>query len=205
MLSRRLTLSVCALVLIGFACARADEPEKAQVTEVPAELRDALKLGPFYQKYASAGGIPVLSSDKVSDAGVQEAVSLITQMLADRPDVLKAMVKNGVRFVVMAPTEMTSDVPDLFALIDEVFKDSKFRYVRYDKRNPPEKKPWRRRAAGLAPAGKHGGGKPRRSPSRAGSQTHTRAHWPPAKRSNTSSPRISKSAHMASQAPNSPM
>jgi hypothetical protein len=31
--------------------------------------------------------------------------------------------------------------PDLFKLIDEVFKGSKFRYVRYDKRNPPAKKP----------------------------------------------------------------
>ena len=29
--------------------------------------------------------------------------------------------------------------PDLFELIDEVFKKSKFRYVRYDKRHPPEK------------------------------------------------------------------
>jgi alpha-glucosidase len=31
--------------------------------------------------------------------------------------------------------------PDLFALIDEVFKQSEFRYVRYDKRNTPDKKP----------------------------------------------------------------
>ena len=30
--------------------------------------------------------------------------------------------------------------PALFELIDEVFKESKFRYVRYDKRNPPQKK-----------------------------------------------------------------
>ena len=35
MLSRRLTLSVCALVLFAFACVRADEPEKAPVTLLP--------------------------------------------------------------------------------------------------------------------------------------------------------------------------
>jgi hypothetical protein len=29
----------------------------------------------------------------------------------------------------------------LFELIDEVFRQSKFRYVRYDKRHPPAKKP----------------------------------------------------------------
>jgi hypothetical protein len=26
--------------------------------------------------------------------------------------------------------------PDLFALVDEVYKQSKFRYIRYDKRHP---------------------------------------------------------------------
>ena len=31
--------------------------------------------------------------------------------------------------------------PELFALVDEVYKQSKFRYVRYDKRNPPAAKP----------------------------------------------------------------
>jgi alpha-glucosidase len=31
--------------------------------------------------------------------------------------------------------------PDLFKLVDEVYKQSKFRYVRYDKRNPPASKP----------------------------------------------------------------
>jgi len=31
--------------------------------------------------------------------------------------------------------------PDLFARIDEVFTPSEFRDVRYDKRNPSEKKP----------------------------------------------------------------
>jgi hypothetical protein len=33
-------------------------------------------------------------------------------MLAERPDVLKEMARRGVRFVVMAPTEMTTDVPE---------------------------------------------------------------------------------------------
>jgi alpha-glucosidase len=43
---------------------------------------------------------------------VAEARYLIRQMLAERPDVLAEMVRRGARFVVMAPTEMTTDVPE---------------------------------------------------------------------------------------------
>jgi alpha-glucosidase len=92
--------------------ARAEDPAQPKVTEVPAELREAAKLDPFYKKYVSAGGLPVLSSDKVSDKALLEAVYLIQQMLGERDDILKALIKNKVRFVVMAPTEMTTDVPE---------------------------------------------------------------------------------------------
>lgn len=83
-----------------------------RVAEVSKELRDRLRLDPFYRKHIDLGGLPVLSSDKVSDAGLLEAAHLIKQMLANRPDVLKEMARRGVRFVVMAPTEMTTDVPE---------------------------------------------------------------------------------------------
>jgi dipeptidyl aminopeptidase/acylaminoacyl peptidase len=90
----------------------ADEPKPAAVTEVPKEVRETLKLDPFYKKHTSAGGLPVLSSDKVSDKALVEAAYLIEQMLSNRKDVLESLIKNKVRFVVMAPTEMTTDVPE---------------------------------------------------------------------------------------------
>jgi hypothetical protein len=104
-------VGIASLLLAGLACGvtRADGP---RVTEVPKEVREALRLDPFYQKYTSAGGLPVLSSDKVSDEALREAAYLIRQMLAGRDDVLEALVKGRVRFVVMAPTEMTTDVPE---------------------------------------------------------------------------------------------
>ena len=83
-----------------------------QVGPVPPELREKLKLDPFYAKYLDAGGLPVLSSAKVSDAGLVEAAFLINQMLANRDDVRQAMIERNVRFVVMAPDEMTTDVPE---------------------------------------------------------------------------------------------
>ena len=101
-----------AMLLVLLVCGAACAEQPAKVGEVPADLREKLKLDPFYKKHVSAGGLPVLSSEKVSDAGVLEAVYLINQMLADREDIRQALIKNRVRFVVMAPTEMTTDVPE---------------------------------------------------------------------------------------------
>jgi hypothetical protein len=100
------TLFFCLLA----ATSRADETPK--VTDIPKDLRESAKLDPFYKKYLDAGGIPVLSSEKVSDKGLIEAAYLINEMLKDRDDIRKAMVRSRVRFVVMAPTEMTTDVPE---------------------------------------------------------------------------------------------
>jgi hypothetical protein len=83
-----------------------------KVAPVPKELRESLKLDPFYQKYTDYKGYPILSSAKVSDRALLEARYLIGQMLADRNDILKALIKGKCRFVVMAPTEMTTDVPE---------------------------------------------------------------------------------------------
>jgi len=88
----------------------ADSPRR--VGSVPQKLRDALRLDPFYAKYIDCGGLPVLSSAKVSDEGLVEATYLINHMLAQRDDIRKAMFKRKVRFVVMAPGEMTTDVPE---------------------------------------------------------------------------------------------
>jgi hypothetical protein len=86
--------------------------ESPQVGPVPAELRMSLELDPFYAKHASAGGLPVLSSQKVSDAALIEAADLINLMLAERDDLRQAMIEQDVRFVVMAQDEMTTDVPE---------------------------------------------------------------------------------------------
>ena len=83
-----------------------------RVTEVPQALRETLRLDPFYQKYTDYKGYPILASAKVSDRALLEARYLISQMLAGREDVLKALLKSKCRFVVMAPAEMTTDVPE---------------------------------------------------------------------------------------------
>jgi alpha-glucosidase len=83
-----------------------------KVGEVPQELREKLKLDPFYEKHVAYKGYPILASKKVSDAALLEARYLIGHMLENRDDILKALIENKSRFVVMAPTEQTTDVPE---------------------------------------------------------------------------------------------
>jgi xylan 1,4-beta-xylosidase len=94
------------------ASAASDQSAARRVESVPQAVREKFDLAPFYQKFLDAGGLPILSSAKVSDAALLEAAHLIDQMLAAREDVRQEMVGRRVRIVVMAPTEMTTDVPE---------------------------------------------------------------------------------------------
>lgn len=90
--------------------AKKDGPK---VTEIPDEIVKKFNLDTtFYKKHLDYKGFSILSSDRVSDEALFEARYLIDKLLGDREDILKAMVKRGCRFMVMAPTEMTTDVPE---------------------------------------------------------------------------------------------
>ena len=84
-----------------------------KVTEIPEEVIKKFKLDTaFYKKHVDYKGFSIMSSAKVSDAGLLEARYLIDRLLGEREDILKAMIKSGCRFMIMAPTEMTTDVPE---------------------------------------------------------------------------------------------
>ncbi len=83
-------------------------PTNYVVTKPPASL----KLNKFYGKYVSAHGYPVVSSGRVNDYALKEAAYLIDMMLAERPDVRRAMIASGSRMIVMAHSEFTTDVPE---------------------------------------------------------------------------------------------
>ena len=80
----------------------------APITPPPVEL----KLDPFYRKYLSPGGMPIVSSEKVNDYALREAAFIVDRLLEHRPDVRRAMVRNGSRVTVMAHNEFTADVPE---------------------------------------------------------------------------------------------
>jgi hypothetical protein len=101
--------------------------EERHVTAVPSELRARLKLAPFYEKAVVADGFPILSSKEVSDYALLEAAYLIDQMLAKRLDIRQALTKNKVRFVIMAPSELTTVVPEHSDLTPAKFWDMRAR------------------------------------------------------------------------------
>ncbi len=83
-----------------------------RVGAVPKELRESLKLDPFYAKYVEFKGYPILASKTVSNSALLEARYLIGRMLDGREDIVRALCKSKCRFVVMSPREMTTDVPE---------------------------------------------------------------------------------------------
>lgn len=72
----------------------------------------SLKLDPFYTKYVSANGYPVVSGPRVNDFALLEAAHLIKLMLANRPDVKKAMIESGSYYIVIAYDEYSTDIPE---------------------------------------------------------------------------------------------
>ena len=98
-----------------------------QVTAPPDAVRASLKLAPFYKKYVSAGGFPVVGSEKVSDSGMLEAAWLIGRMLDGRDDILHAMIANKVRCAVMAIGELTTDIPEHSDLTPKAYWDRRAR------------------------------------------------------------------------------
>ncbi len=82
--------------------------EAAMISAPP----EALGLDPFYRKYTDAYGIPIVSSEKVSDAALLMARDIVNYMLLKRPDVRAVMVERKSRVLVMAQSEGETDLPE---------------------------------------------------------------------------------------------
>ena len=109
-----------------------EAPADIPVTAPPEEL----ELPPFYQKYVSANGYPIVGSAKVNDYAMKEAAYLANMMLAKRPDVKQAMIDGGSRLVVMAHSEFTTDVPEHSKMSPKDFWDARARGLGGSRRDP---------------------------------------------------------------------
>ena len=79
---------------------------------------DGAAVPSFYTKFISAGGYPIVASSRVNDYALKEAAFLVNAMLAERPDVRKAMIQSGSRLCIMAHDEFTTDLPEFQRLGD---------------------------------------------------------------------------------------
>ena len=106
------------------------------VTAPPEAEVERLQLDPFYRRYVSAGGLPIVSSDEVSPYALLEAQYLIDRMLDGRDDIRRQLVKNKVRFSIMATTEMTTAVPEHATLEPGKYWDRRARGLGATKHRP---------------------------------------------------------------------
>lgn len=126
-----LLIALCAINRLSLA----DEP---RVNAPPDSVRQSLQLSPFYKKHVSAGGIPIVASDKVSDFAMLEAADIIQHMLEGRDDVRRALVNSDakLRVAIMAPTEFTTDIPEHSSLRPKQFWDKRARGLGATRQRP---------------------------------------------------------------------
>jgi len=125
---RRIFLFAALLLGMSYSLSLAesggeDPASPPRVTAPP----ESIKLDPFYKKYVSCDGLPIISSEKVSDAALLKAHELIGKMLASRPDVLKEMVEADVRFVVIGANEGVTEIPEYSHMKPKAFWDERSR------------------------------------------------------------------------------
>lgn len=121
---RRLTVSSLTCLLIFSTGIRAQENTSALQPETSRHLvtgyqqamiappPQAFGVDSFYKKYTDAFGIPIVSSQKVPDDALLMARDIVNYMLVKRPDVRSTLVGQKARVLVMAESEMETDLPE---------------------------------------------------------------------------------------------
>ncbi len=72
----------------------------------------SLHASPFYGKYCSASGIPIVASSRVPDSALRQTARIVSAMVAPMPAVRDALVRGGVRVGIIAEDERTTDMPE---------------------------------------------------------------------------------------------
>jgi hypothetical protein len=104
------------------------QPLRVQPSVVPPPAR--FKIDPYYTKFTYAREFTVLGSKEVRDEALLKANDIIRKMFAYRHDVLKALIGDGVRLVVLARQEKLSDLPEFRDARNEAGFDE-VRYLDY--------------------------------------------------------------------------
>jgi hypothetical protein len=79
---------------------------------VPSTPPASLGLDPFYTKHVDVDGLPLVSSEKVSDAAFEPACLILVHMLQRLPEARQELIDVDVRVGIMAVSEVTTDMPE---------------------------------------------------------------------------------------------
>jgi hypothetical protein len=106
---------VATLLLLAAACGREKLGLPEGPDDSPTEVGPppaSLALDPFYTKYVNAQGLPIVSSELVTNSALFVARDIVLHMLSARQDVQAAMIGQKARVGVMAASEVTTDIPE---------------------------------------------------------------------------------------------
>ena len=103
---------------------------------IPEEVSREFGIAPFYEQCVMVGRFPVVSSAEVHDEALQEAAFLIGVMTAQKPEMLDALANSKTRFTIMAPTEMTTVVPEHSDLTPAAYWDKRARGLGATRQRP---------------------------------------------------------------------
>ncbi len=92
------------------AAPKVTAPPESFFTLVRERDREAARK--VYKKYVDVKGMPAAASAEVSDAALQRTYYIVTHMLAGRPDVIAAMVKNGMYLIIIGKDQVYTDMPE---------------------------------------------------------------------------------------------
>ena len=111
-----------AFVLLAFLAAftaHAGARAEAQAVTAPPESffetvaeKDREVARAFYKKYIDVKGMPVVAAAEVADQALQRTYSIVTHMLAGRPDILEAMVKRRMYLIIIGKDQVYTDMPE---------------------------------------------------------------------------------------------
>ena len=66
----------------------------------------------FYKKYIDVSGMPVVAAGEVADLALQRTYSIVTHMLAGRPDITEALVSNRMYLIIIGKDQVYTDMPE---------------------------------------------------------------------------------------------
>jgi hypothetical protein len=74
--------------------------------------RDREVARAFYKKYLDVNGMPVVAAAEVADLALQRTHTIVSHMLAGRPDIVEALVKNRMYLIIIGKDQVYTDMPE---------------------------------------------------------------------------------------------
>jgi alpha-glucosidase len=122
-----LILSIAPIALADAPATTLSSQPAVAITKLDDATRARLRLDPFYKQILDDDGLPIVASEKTRPEALLEAKYLIDHMLAHRPEIRRTMSEINVHVVVMATTEMTTDLPENRRLTPKAYWDRRAR------------------------------------------------------------------------------